>query len=77
MPAFFKEEYVPPVEIISNPSLFNPDAKSMMPLLSETLIKALLGREYHLTLMENVRYKFFSGFMLSWCVIPENAHTGF
>jgi hypothetical protein len=59
MPAFFKTLDVPPVEIISKPSLESPVAKSIIPFLSETLIKALLGRIYHLTSIEKGRYKFF------------------
>jgi hypothetical protein len=48
MPAFFKTLEVPPVEIISKPRLSSPVAKSIIPVLSETLIKAFLGRIYHL-----------------------------
>jgi len=49
MPAFFKTFAVPPVEIISKPRRVSPAAKSIIPVLSETLIKAFLGRKYHLT----------------------------
>ncbi len=58
MPAFFKTFEVPPVEIISKPSLESPAAKSIIPLLSETLIRAL-GRIYHLSSIEKEGYKFF------------------
>jgi hypothetical protein len=40
MPALLKTEEVPPVDKISTPSLDKPLAKSITPVLSETLIRA-------------------------------------
>jgi hypothetical protein len=48
MPAFFKAFAVPPVEIISKSVLKSADANSIIPVLSETLIKAFFPRINHL-----------------------------
>jgi hypothetical protein len=49
IPASARTLDVPPVEIISKPSLASPDAKSTIPVLSETLNSAFFGRMNHLT----------------------------
>jgi len=48
IPASLRTLDVPPVEMISKPSLFRFAAKSTIPVLSETLIKAFFGRIHHL-----------------------------